>query len=586
MVFVVAALPILFILQQIHSNQLNVPFMDEWDQSVRIALKAASGELRFVDLFSQHNEHRTLVNNITVAVLTWISHWDIRVQFYLNFLIVIGSMVVVLDLIRRSSNASLELYILPITYIFFSARQKDNWHWGFQMQWFVLVFCLFAGLWIVKVFKPSWKSVVTVCILAFLGSFSISSGLLLWPLFGVLLYLQGYRRKRDYLLFIALSIISLFFFFHDYDTFSIGKDASGSFILDPIILGKYLFIYMGSPFEANDYIVSFWIGWGGFVLFGINLLALYLSERQARTAAPWIVSAGFALGTGLITAIGRARLFLQNPNQPLTSRYVTMANPFWIALLALTVFAYFRTRATGKEHRWRVALTGVNLVSIFLLTGFYLHANSEFAKRPWPIDRRQEECVRYYPIYRNDQCLAGLYPDTKLITDRILLLADYELTIFQEDIASDELQLERAPLEFIGPQTLTQYQPYVINGVEEEVLFQHAPSLAEQTIQIPSTSEIAVFHFGIYVEPDNFNVHPEIPQDGVEFQLKVRDEGGNSYEMFQGLFNPVIDQEPKFFEVDFSEFKGRLITIQFGVSARENPTYDWSMWVNPRIALR
>ena len=580
---IISLIPMLIVFNEIRTNEINLPFMDEWDQSVKISLITAEGKLQFKDLFSQHNEHRTLANNIITVLLTYFTDWDIRIQFYISFVLVICIFLFVIDIFRRSQGDKFLYLIIPSAILLFSMRQKDNWLWGFQIQWFFVVFCLFASLWILSITKFGWKPIIAVTLLAFLATFSLSSGILLWLLLALVLWFFGYRNKRYLFLWIFFTILSLIIFFQGYNSFSIGKDEAGRFVLNPLILSRYLFIYLGGPFEGYSIEISFWIGILGFALFIANLVLFVNRDRSIKPIAIWVASAGYALGSGLLTAIGRARLFLMSPSQPLTSRYVTSTTPFWLALLALIFLMETRPRWERVRPKTEYALTGINLVALVLLAGFYFRANSQMISKPWFINQKHEECVRSYPVFQNDQCLEGLYPDRSLITQKVLQLSKYGLTVFADPPSMTVIPLRNAPITLVGPQQLTQYQSYTINGEEEIVLFQHASSIVEQEIVIPRSELLLSLHFAVYVETENFKINPDIPQDGVEFVLRIIEEDGQDHLIYKRVFDPRIDLIPVPSNVDFNDYSGQLIKFVFAVHSRENPNYDWSMWVNPRI---
>lgn len=580
---IISFIPMLIVLNEIRMNEINLPFMDEWDQSVKISLLTAEGKLQFKDLFSQHNEHRTLANNLITVLLTYFADLDIRIQFYISFVLVICIFLFIIDIFRRSQGDKFLYIIIPFALLLFSMRQKDNWLWGFQLQWFFVVFCLFASLWILTIAKVSWKPLIAVTLLTFLAAFSLSSGILLWPLMALVLWFLGYRKKRYLFFWVFITILSLIIFFQGYNSFSIGMDETGRFVLNPLVLGRYLFIYLGGPFEGYSIEVSFWIGILGFGLFIANLVLFINQDRSVQPVVIWVASAGYALGSGLMTAIGRGRLFLMSPTQPLTSRYVTSTTPFWLALIAVIFLMETRPRSERARPKTEYALSWINVVALVLLGGFYFRANSQMISKPWFINQSHEECVRSYPFFRNDQCLEGLYPDRSLITQKILQLSKYGLTVFADPLSMTVMALRNAPITLVGPQPLTQYQSYVIDGEDEIVLFQHASSIVEQEIMIPRSELLLTLHFSVYVETENFKIKRDVPQDGVEFVLRIIEEGGQELLLYNDVFDPRVDLAPIPINLDLNDYSGQLIKFIFEVRERENPNFDWSMWVNPRI---
>src|SRR5262245_8231871 len=80
-------LPAAFLLVDIHSFAVNVPFMDDW-QFVPLLEKAKEGTLNFQDLWAPHDEHRLLLPRIIIIVSMFASGGDYRVQSFITFVVV------------------------------------------------------------------------------------------------------------------------------------------------------------------------------------------------------------------------------------------------------------------------------------------------------------------------------------------------------------------------------------------------------------------------------------------------------------------------------------------------------------------
>ncbi len=581
----ISLIPILIVANNIRTKAINLPFWDEWDQSVPIALDTVQGELQFTDLFDQHNEHRTLTANIFTAILTRVTNWDIRVNSYISFIVVLCSFLLVGDLFKRFWKDRLLFVIIPFSSLLFSTRQISNWLWGFQIQWFFISFYLIAALWLLKVVKVGWKPLCVAASLAFLATFSLSSGLLFWPLLGVAIWFLGYKRIQYFVFWIIISMISLISFFYGFDFSFIGQNDVGRFILSPTILGRYLFTFLGGPFVVVNPDLSFWIGIFGLGILIANILLFIRRERRIEPIAIWIALAGYSVGSGFLAAVGRSKLFLTFGAQPLSSRYVTMSTPFWLAFIAVIAIVGINSFGRVRRSKGEIAIRGINILALILLGGFYIRANQQMASVPWFLNKSHENCVRSYPIFLQDQCLEGLYPDSRLITEKILQLSRYDLSVFADSSRNEIQPLNLVPLNFVGAQVSTHFRSYEIDGEEVSVLFQHSPSIVEQQIMVPKSELFVSFQTAIYVETDNFIENPEIPQDGVEFLFQVVTDDGLHHLMFKEVFDPRKDHMPKSIFVDLVEFKGQHITLVFETLERENSYYDWSMWVDTRIII-
>ncbi|MEM6410239.1 MAG: hypothetical protein AAF683_01735, partial [Pseudomonadota bacterium] len=74
--------------------------------------------------------------------------------------------------------------------------------------------------------------------------------------------------------------------------------------------------------------------------------------------APFLAMAVYGIGAGFLTALGRYEVF--DTGQAFSSRYITFASFFWIAVFSLSVFAIFKARP-AKNRAW-VGLVGLLFV--------------------------------------------------------------------------------------------------------------------------------------------------------------------------------------------------------------------------------
>ena len=332
-----ATVPMLVVANEIRTNSINLPFWDEWDQSVPLALRVAGGEAGLEDLFDQHNEHRTLTANIITAILTRFTNWDIRTSLYIGFVIVFVNLFLVIDLFRRVQRDGIAIFIVLSAFLLFSMRQKSNWLWAFQTQWFFLLFYLIASLWILKTLRVGWKAISLAALCAFLASFSLLSSIIFWPVLAIALWGRGYRQKRYFLFWGIASVLIVLFLFFEYDFNPIGQGDVTEFIFSPTVILKYFLIFLGNPFSANNTAHALSIGISGLVLLFINVLIYIKGKGALEPITIWFAFALYSIGAGLLTAVGRARIFIEFEGQPLSSRYVTTSTSFWIGLLAIII---------------------------------------------------------------------------------------------------------------------------------------------------------------------------------------------------------------------------------------------------------
>ena len=576
--------PIGIVIGEVNRNAFNVPFMDEWDASFNVALQARRGSLTLADLLAQHNEHRVFFSNLITAILTWSTNWDIKLAMYLNIALVAASLIILVDLYRRQNPNGVAGIVIPFSALLFSLRQKVNWLWSFQGQWFLVVFWLLASLWVLTTRRRGWRPVCLAALLAFFAVFTVASGFLLWPVLLITLWMVGYREKRHFGFWIVAAITAIGLYRIGFEIRSIGQDEQGRFVTDVVVLGRYMAAYLGSPFVSGNVKAASLVALGGVILLLTNAITFLARKRPWSELAPWSALGAFAVGSALLTALGRARMFLNDPSQALEMRYVTTSTPLWLSVVALALIMIQDIR-NRPEKRWPgVLLMQSNVIAIFLLTVFFVRANYQAANWQWPLRQEQVQCAAIYPIFRQGDCLQGLYPDPKLIEEKIVLLYANRLSLFtrEENVG---FSLTEVPFSPLGPQQLTEARRYLIDGSNNVVLFQHAPSRVGYSITVPEGLERFDFSASVYVEAKNLKEFPDVPEDGVVFRLSTHDEGDQAQTLATVLFDPNVNKMPMPLTVDLLGYAGKTIQLVLETDARGNPNFDWSMWLNPSIHM-
>jgi len=69
----------------IFRNGVDVPVLDEWDDTAPLFEKVADGSLGFGDFYAQHNEHRIFFPRLIFVALGRLTHWDIRAELWVIF---------------------------------------------------------------------------------------------------------------------------------------------------------------------------------------------------------------------------------------------------------------------------------------------------------------------------------------------------------------------------------------------------------------------------------------------------------------------------------------------------------------------
>lgn len=440
-------IPLFFVLRLIKNYAANVPYWDQWDTSLRIAVRTVDRTLTFQDLLAQHSEHRIFFTNLLTAAMTLITRWDTRFEMLFSVGMAALTFLLLLAIFYKQQPHSILLALLPFSALIFSLRQIENWLWGFQATWFFAVLFYVSGIWLLSWFPIGWPVVIGAAFFALSSTFSFSIGLATWPLYFVGLWLFGYRKWRYYVFWILATIISLWMFFSNY----VDAPATGErTVRDFTGLVTYVMVYMAGPMSSHtpDIKTIMLVFLMGCILFWGNSVYIWQqSNFNFRSLAPWWLITGFSLSGAIMASIGRAQLGIF---QALSSRYVTISSLFWVAVVALTVMATWNLSHKVELSQRNRLLLLTNILLSVLLIGFYLPANLLLVNgSEWRATGMHEACLRNYPVDRNLACLEGIYPVIDVLPDRINAMERRHLGIFGQFVAKGRKRTLRGFTEYL-----------------------------------------------------------------------------------------------------------------------------------------
>ncbi|BDE07657.1 hypothetical protein WPS_29330 [Vulcanimicrobium alpinum] len=329
---------------------VNAPQWDEWEVA-SLVIRMHQHTLSFADLWAQHNEHRMFVPYSLMLLLAQWRGWNVVREELIGIAFVVCAQALFFDLLRRSaSRVALGISFLFGSAILYSASQAGNWMWGFQLAWFMIVFFVFAMVWLLIVGREAPLAFRLAIGVGFLASYTMSSGLLLWPA-GLCLILLDRRvdGPKQTIAWIAAAGVATVLYLHGWSRGGLQSDPT-YVLTHPFEVLGYLFAYFGAPLawsSAPEIALPMCIGAVGVAAFGAYAISYARRKQHGRgdLEAPWLALGIFALLAGTMTDIGRAAFGI---DQALASRYTTYSGLLWIALVGLTVCALRRAPLSIK----------------------------------------------------------------------------------------------------------------------------------------------------------------------------------------------------------------------------------------------
>ena len=209
-------LPVLGYLLMLRGYSVNVVVGDQWDDVVVVG-HSYSHLFDWSSLWAQHNENRLFFPNLIVLLLAYTTGFNIQVEEYLSFLMLVGATVLFIWSHQRKSAGVPWLYYCPVAILLFSVVQYENALWGFQMAWYLVLVCLAATLVLLDGEKQTRLSFAFAISIAVIGSFSSLQGLLIWPAGLMILWLHG-RSRWCVGIWILAAVLTTVLYFYNFNS--------------------------------------------------------------------------------------------------------------------------------------------------------------------------------------------------------------------------------------------------------------------------------------------------------------------------------------------------------------------------------
>jgi hypothetical protein len=333
------ALPLLMALF-VKRYTLPVPYWDEWEWA-SLLYRMHSGVLRFHDLWEQHNEHRMLFPNLIALALASLGGWNqLRETLFSLFLVVLTQIAIYILLRRIVPRGRLPFAFLAASLLLYSFAQMENWDWGFEIAWFLCNACAVWALLLLGTAGQSWFALLAAMVLATIGSYSSSQGLMIWVGGTFTLLLAEKRRPEQIAAWVVAAAVVYAGYFHGYVKPEFHPDLLFG-LHHPLATARYFGAYFGAVFGGwLSFGLAVAMGWFGIGLLVALLAVMVVEYRSVRAvgtrAASFFGLAMYALSVAAITTAGRAGF---GELQAEASRYTSIAIYCWLVDFAL-IFAY------------------------------------------------------------------------------------------------------------------------------------------------------------------------------------------------------------------------------------------------------
>lgn len=449
-----ALIPPAFLAWFIYRFGVDVPFADQWD-FVPLLDQMYSWRLTLQTLISQHNEHRLLFPKMIMLTLAYWSGWNVRWEMGVSYLIACATFVVLLfqaQQLYQALGSRLPVgLVFGISLLIFSIKQHANWLWGWQIAIFLNILAVVTGIFLLSYRPITWGRLLGAIACAVVATFSFGNGLLLWWI-GLLMLTVPWLKNRQTSITFPLSWLlagSLLtgVYLNDFRVPS-HHPSPWTLLEQPIEYVQYMLSFLGNPISTQYSLLMGFLG-----LIGVGACLTLLVRRyavQIEPLLPLIALFLYSVGSAALIGVGRLGFGVDQAGR---SRYVTIANLCWIALIVLIALLFKVYRSRRPEGQTELAhstyrrrrpyyLAGVVLLivvaSIFSVKTQLSSSRTnplslpdvhQFARRHMALTAARKELL----ILENDELLKQLHKNPRYLRHRIGILRTHGLSVFREE---------------------------------------------------------------------------------------------------------------------------------------------------------
>ncbi len=364
-------------LYKVHANSVDVPFWDEWDY-VKMFREVSEGEIPLTQfLLSTAGEHK-----VAGQVLLSIAGWQITgmrepLIMTFNWLLGVGFCLLAALITRRAFPGGIQAWVALATasFLLFNPAAYQPWLWAIPTVYLLIPLLFFSGVAVIQS-KWSLSRRIAVCgAVAFIGSFTLGSGVLLWGLFPAVWLLYATRSdifsvRTGLALYLALLVLTGLVFISA-GMHTTAPAAPGTGISD---LAAFFFTYTGNfvalSAEAAPVSQAQFVGLALVVFFAvISWLAtrVYRNRPEFKGVAVWILLGFYSIVAGLLITWARIGFGVKYPLE--ASRYIVASCflPLACLVLATILLVYYVQHLSSNAMAYSAVLacTAILVATIF-----------------------------------------------------------------------------------------------------------------------------------------------------------------------------------------------------------------------------
>ncbi len=369
--FTLYLIPVVLLIGFVTNFSVNVPIDDEW-RLAGLFDKIATGNVSFNDFWALHSNHRIVFPKIIIAMLAFVSRWNINYLLCLSIALAVITFVAIYKLssmqVKNVGDNLWHLANILTCILLFSLVQHENWLWGFQLAWFLVNLCFVSAVYCLSLQKRLLPS-IQILIAAgfcFIASFSLAQGLLSWlAAIPAVVALEGNTTQKTKRLIVWILLFVATCAIYSIDYHPSRKTSIISLLNKPIVVIDYFLSLLGSPIVRSP-VISALVGLAIFATF--LFLAFHFGRKmnEQREAIPWLSIGLFAVLSALFITAGRAQFGAIQAIE--SSRYTTNSILLLVALVQLgQLFVQGNVATVNRKYKLVYRVLAGGLIGIIIV---------------------------------------------------------------------------------------------------------------------------------------------------------------------------------------------------------------------------
>jgi hypothetical protein len=359
--YLLILLPVVTFFALFFRYTVNAPVNDDYPAVLQFLNRYVSTGSRWEKLrliFSQHNEHRIVFSRLWSLI-----SYKVNKHVNFNFLSFVGDLSLVgiaLIFFRKFLLLKKSLFLfIPVTVFIFNITSWENM--TFPMcalsNFVVHLFILSSLVFLTRPTTPGSRNTLLAILFFFIAFMTQGAALALFPVSLVILLLK--KEYRHFLLYAALGLVVLLFYFHGYHRPPNSGDLMTDLLSYKVRTILFVFAFLGNAFNyflifTNEVQES--IGITSIIGFSFFLLFLYITKKKyyRRNLFNYSIMVTVIL-TSVLAAVSRSSMGLEMAG---ASRYRINGIIFFISLY----FWFIETYSVESKKA---------LAAILLFSGWY-----------------------------------------------------------------------------------------------------------------------------------------------------------------------------------------------------------------------